>query len=130
MSCYLFFFNDTATTEIYTLSLHDALPIWRGEEGRGGEEKRGEERGKYSEMCFISCEQKLPYSTNTHAHKHTHNRKKKAEPQQSFVWEKYISLNYINTPSKREFCLFHKHVLSKLSLNSVIHMDTLSQDQN
>src|ERR1051326_5407644 len=26
--CVLFFFNDTATTEIYTLSLHDALPIW------------------------------------------------------------------------------------------------------
>ena len=26
-----FFFNDTATTEIYTLSLHDALPIWGGE---------------------------------------------------------------------------------------------------
>src|SRR5438445_4970449 len=25
-----FFFNDTATTEIYTLSLHDALPIFRG----------------------------------------------------------------------------------------------------
>src|SRR2546430_3974783 len=24
-----FFFNDTATTEIYTLSLHDALPIYR-----------------------------------------------------------------------------------------------------
>src|SRR3712207_7974695 len=31
-----FFFNDTATTEIYTLSLHDALPIWarRGDSGR------------------------------------------------------------------------------------------------
>src|SRR3712207_7538935 len=27
MSLYVFFFNDTATTEIYTLSLHDALPI-------------------------------------------------------------------------------------------------------
>src|SRR3712207_7166638 len=26
---FLFFFNDTATTEIYTLSLHDALPISR-----------------------------------------------------------------------------------------------------
>ena len=25
----IFFFNDPATTEIYTLSLHDALPIWR-----------------------------------------------------------------------------------------------------
>src|SRR3712207_8047839 len=27
MTVYFFFFNDTATTEIYTLSLHDALPI-------------------------------------------------------------------------------------------------------
>src|SRR3712207_9589940 len=28
MCCFFFFFNDTATTEIYTLSLHDALPIF------------------------------------------------------------------------------------------------------
>src|SRR5438874_11699498 len=28
-----FFFNDTATTEIYTLSLHDALPIWETRNG-------------------------------------------------------------------------------------------------
>src|SRR3712207_7637226 len=27
---FFFFFNDTATTEIYTLSLHDALPIYAG----------------------------------------------------------------------------------------------------
>src|SRR3712207_7033996 len=34
----IFFFNDTATTEIYTLSLHDALPICRGaRRGRLGE---------------------------------------------------------------------------------------------
>src|SRR2546422_4322886 len=32
----LFFFNDTATTEIYTLSLHDALPI----SGRNASEAR------------------------------------------------------------------------------------------
>src|SRR3712207_8247895 len=34
---YCFFFNDTATTEVYTLSLHDALPIWPGafNDGRG-----------------------------------------------------------------------------------------------
>src|SRR2546430_17671522 len=30
---FFFFFNDTATTEIYTLSLHDALPIWAGRAG-------------------------------------------------------------------------------------------------
>src|SRR5437667_10501795 len=39
-----FFFNDTATTEIYTLSLHDALPIWRGScwrrEWRAGPRRR------------------------------------------------------------------------------------------
>src|SRR3712207_9113644 len=30
---FFFFFNDTATTEIYTLSLHDALPIFDGSSG-------------------------------------------------------------------------------------------------
>src|SRR5256885_16627532 len=34
MSSFFFFFNDTATTEIYTLSLHDALPIWHVGWGR------------------------------------------------------------------------------------------------
>src|SRR3712207_8170967 len=33
----LFFFNDTATTEIYTLSLHDALPIFRRTHDRRSE---------------------------------------------------------------------------------------------
>src|SRR5947207_2359642 len=33
---FLFLFNDTATTEIYTLSLHDALPILRGVRPHGG----------------------------------------------------------------------------------------------
>src|SRR2546430_12045532 len=31
LSLFFFFFNDTATTEIYTLSLHDALPISEAE---------------------------------------------------------------------------------------------------
>src|SRR5256885_11238466 len=33
---FFFFFNDTATTEIYTLSLHDALPISQAGGGRPG----------------------------------------------------------------------------------------------
>src|SRR3712207_8239164 len=43
---YYFFFNDTATTEIYTLSLHDALPISdpRGH-GRRRLGRRHEHRG-------------------------------------------------------------------------------------
>ena len=40
----LFFFNDTANTEIYTLALHDALPIW----GRGAasQSRRATRRGR------------------------------------------------------------------------------------
>src|SRR5690348_17668235 len=41
---FLFFFNDTATTEIYTLSLHDALPILPV-----GAERRRDERAGYAE---------------------------------------------------------------------------------
>src|SRR3989454_1385138 len=44
--CSFFFFNDTATTEIYTLSLHDALPISaetdRAPRAPGGYERVGE----------------------------------------------------------------------------------------
>src|SRR3712207_7788855 len=57
--CVFFFFNDTATTEIYTLSLHDALPIsaqrratrrrrqggHRGDRHRGGASVSGLVRG-------------------------------------------------------------------------------------
>src|SRR3989442_5752955 len=41
LSIFFFFFNDTATTEIYTLSLHDALPIYRQPfSGRAGRRRR------------------------------------------------------------------------------------------
>src|SRR2546429_1485715 len=36
---FFFFFNDTATTEIYTLSLHDALPIYADDQEDDTEEK-------------------------------------------------------------------------------------------
>src|SRR3712207_7076971 len=52
-----FFFNDTATTEIYTLSLHDALPIcWREEpdaipvtSGRSDHDARGVDLGRMAD---------------------------------------------------------------------------------
>src|SRR5205823_13793706 len=54
----LFFFNDTATTEIYTLSLHDALPIWRhrarGDHGHHTDERLQQHRAVADEagMAF------------------------------------------------------------------------------
>src|SRR2546427_3509252 len=45
---FFFFFNDTATTEIYTLSLHDALPIYQA----GMEPKRVEQALRYYDDFF------------------------------------------------------------------------------
>src|SRR2546429_6639464 len=46
---FFFFFNDTATTEIYTLSLHDALPIFQADRALAGDDQgvvvRRHERG-------------------------------------------------------------------------------------
>src|SRR4051794_41323095 len=42
---FFFFFNDTATTEIYTLSLHDALPICRRRTPRRGGTRPRSARG-------------------------------------------------------------------------------------
>src|SRR3712207_7302767 len=41
MILYFFFFNDTATTEIYTLSLHDALPICHGRPDQAVQRRAG-----------------------------------------------------------------------------------------
>src|SRR4028118_2443030 len=63
LSFIFFFFNDTATTEIYTLSLHDALPIWRAAPGGGSgggsfrkhPEARSEERFSRNAETDIVC---------------------------------------------------------------------------
>src|SRR2546427_2449534 len=44
MALFFFFFNDTATTEIYTLSLHDALPISWAPAGPGPQPGRAQGR--------------------------------------------------------------------------------------
>src|SRR6266700_8031042 len=66
---FFFFFNDTATTEIYTLSLHDALPIYRerhrpghrhaapGHPGRS-EEHTSELQSRENLVCRLLLEKK------------------------------------------------------------------------
>src|SRR2546428_9401221 len=50
-----FFFNDTATTEIYTLSLHDALPICPDHLRGAGEDLGGHPRGPAPETTYPPC---------------------------------------------------------------------------
>ena len=50
---FLFFFNDTATTEIYTLSLHDALPILHIDKMMYKMKHRGpNDKGKFIDKNF------------------------------------------------------------------------------
>src|SRR5690606_42153643 len=51
-----FFFNDTATTEIYTLSLHDALPILSCRlTGRRGISDAARSRVEYATVGYDQC---------------------------------------------------------------------------
>src|SRR2546426_11822424 len=51
-----FFFNDTATTEIYTLSLHDALPI-SFYHARQGSQQKDEQNQRDAEMTDTRSEE-------------------------------------------------------------------------
>src|SRR2546430_15626253 len=51
-SVFFFFFNDTATTEIYTLSLHDALPISSGGADQGLPGGRNHPQRRESSVAF------------------------------------------------------------------------------
>src|SRR5437870_6630617 len=82
----VFFFNDTATTEIYTLSLHDALPILRGcarrdrtvgsdERDRRGRTRRSEEHTSELQsrghlVCRLLLEKKKKISERYHSDFH------------------------------------------------------------
>src|SRR2546426_7477998 len=61
---FFFFFNDTATTEIYTLSLHDALPISEGffKGTAYGDTVRRELLGAYAATAIRGSEQLTPRS--------------------------------------------------------------------
>src|SRR2546427_13255144 len=65
MSYSSFFFNDTATTEIYTLSLHDALPIsvgylvtkMKGIGGIGGRQSNEDNNVNFTVHCALAPDQ-------------------------------------------------------------------------
>src|SRR5436305_8125049 len=61
---FFFFFNDTATTEIYTLSLHDALPILPDLRVRLGEPRQGHVR--LDELPHVEQDRKSTRLNSSH----------------------------------------------------------------
>src|SRR5438132_14138998 len=64
-----FFFNDTATTEIYTLSLHDALPIYRQDFGSG--ERREDDRARREASPRATHDRPACQSNRSRSEEHT-----------------------------------------------------------
>src|SRR5215207_11749401 len=89
-----FFFNDTATTEIYTLSLHDALPIYLHLDGHPGPARRRGEpvgAGARSEEHTSELQSRVDIVCRLLLEKKKHKRKLKAksisEPQLKHITE-------------------------------------------
>src|SRR2546422_10539625 len=61
----LFFFNDTATTEIYTLSLHDALPISRAMRSSWTTSPKPSQAKSRNTECAKSARRKLRSEEHT-----------------------------------------------------------------
>src|SRR5436190_5063901 len=92
---YLFFFNDTATTEIYTLSLHDALPICRS-------------RRKRRQRCqALSIPMKDPSSSSCRSEEHT----SELQSHSDLVCRLLLEKKKKKHDARYEFCFLHlKHV--------------------
>src|SRR5215475_15976511 len=91
---FFFFFNDTATTEIYTLSLHDALPIsmrsmpvpcarlnWSGASTASrSEEHTSELQSRENIVCSLLLEKKKKKKQKNIKTKKKRKKKKKEKP--------------------------------------------------
>src|SRR2546430_13445324 len=69
MFLFFFFFNDTATTEIYTLSLHDALPICRNGNGNNSRNSHaGSRETRYGKRSgFFGADRKSTRLNSSHS---------------------------------------------------------------
>src|SRR5256885_12240944 len=75
MLLFFFFFNDTATTEIYTLSLHDALPIFAfvevGSQRAGQVAAGGEAQNADAQRIDLPLGRASPDRANGRSEEHT-----------------------------------------------------------
>src|SRR5258707_10514189 len=102
----IFFFNDTATTEIYTLSLHDALPIYLGQLLRDFEAGKVffDDEGRYSVRAFnaigFGVDRSEEHTSELQSRQYLVcrlllDKKKKSSHYVCSVFSSHISMSYI-----------------------------------
>src|SRR5690348_18066608 len=98
-----FFFNDTATSEIYTLSLHDALPISRNPTAR------------VPRPCRPHLPRPLPIADSWQKHTPLSVPRLIPDRKSTRLNSSHPSISYA------VFCLKKKKLLQNISLNSISH---------
>src|SRR2546430_17599961 len=100
---YFFFFNDTATTEIYTLSLHDALPIshhvYAATRGRAVMEcRRSEVMFSRTPRLHYSINPSFPASLAARSEEHTSELQSQSNLVCRLLLEKKNTITILTTP--------------------------------
>src|SRR5258708_16703361 len=103
-SCHLsfFFFNDTATTEIYTLSLHDALPISSARKITSDGELHKTSLGSRPAalfLCYTFCVRSEEHTSELQSPDHLVCRLLLEKKKNKLTTSKYIYHTYLSTPS-------------------------------
>src|SRR5689334_23628458 len=106
-NCFFFFFNDTATTEIYTLSLHDALPIsWSI-------------RSRSPQIC-------------TSATPGTRSRRARIDRKSTRLNSSHSSISYAVFCLKKKKNNIHNHSVAKMNITALLalvdHVDDAVRD--
>src|SRR5260364_4394 len=104
---FFFFFNDTATTEIYTLSLHDALPICRRRDRlhghRQGSSRHGQSGGDRKSTRLNSSHQIISYAVFCLKKKKQKNPVATLGIDKKFPFIQWIPMQLKITVSKSEY---------------------------
>src|SRR3712207_8501289 len=100
----LFFFNDTATTEIYTLSLHDALPIWYAAQDEVARFIR--ENSQPDDTIYVAFDQAAIYylSDRKPAYRHLYDQELRADRKSTRLNSSHANISYA------VFCLKKKTI--------------------
>src|SRR3712207_7436719 len=104
LAFFVFFFNDTATTEIYTLSLHDALPISTG-------------RRRPSGVCWVGCgnwRRRRPVARSGRRSGRTWIRNSRSEEHTSELQSRHISYAVFCLKKKKKNYYISYYIIYKL----------------
>src|SRR5256885_8735304 len=107
-SSFFFFFNDTATTEIYTLSLHDALPISTSKAG-------------YNRKCARTTSRRRPSSSPTRSKLRSEEHTSELQSPCNLVCRLLLEKKKKNDYERRRMLAFRSRIRGNIIIHVALH---------